>query len=153
VDRARLVPADAQRGSKLEVIDAVVDPQRPHGQDGYGLRPSLTLDDVGLPGVTADHCPAPLPQRRQATQMRAMRVCEDYVREVGGISTEAPDLFEDPVAIGVPQRIDQREGPAVVEKKAMDLSSLLLTDAMDTWRDFHTRVFIRVARRRCRRYV
>ena len=96
-------------------------------------------DDVRLPLVRIDGRAGEPLQRGEATEMRAVGMCQGDVPEVARRAADPPDVVEDDVGVRVEQGVDQRELTVTLEQVGVDSPALALPEAVDAGCDLDVR--------------
>src|SRR4051794_22692263 len=106
-------------------------PQRLPRPDADGLRAAIAADDVCLPLVPVQPRAARLHERRHPAEMRTMRVRDRDPSQVLGALAELPDRLEQEPAVGLEQRVHERELAAVVDQERVGVPSLAVAETVD----------------------
>jgi hypothetical protein len=64
-------------------------------------------------------------------------VCERDPFQIGGRATEPANLAQDKAAVGLVERIDERQLAPVLDEEGADVAAALTTDRVDAWSEFH----------------
>jgi len=95
------------------------------------LGAAITADDVRLPLVREDRCPACPLQCGDAAEVRAMRVRDCDPLQVLRASAEVPNRGEDERGVGFEQRVNERELAAIIDQEGADMTALAVAEAVD----------------------